>query len=312
MAPVVTAEVVPAKPAAPAQKVDPADASVPAAEPLRKVVSKVDDEPRLARQRDAILGFFKDEVPLPLDAHFEALPGSRQAILLQGKKDRSRPFVMVIDANGTRAWTKDMPLAGIVPGVRDIAVVRGAESAVGIAFCDSTGQRAALRMWNEDGSINADFEVMEVPHCDQISAIFVPGIGHVIGSTGETTARLGMIAANGMRAWDPTGVPLPWTAMAGTALSIAVDSENSFVVVGIDIAEKEKRRPNDGAILAMRYDFQGRELWRSPVNLGPRKGRTMDRVRVSVVAPGKLDVEMDEKTNDHLELTSDAVVLAVK
>ncbi len=310
--PTATAKAEPPRPPMPAQKADPGDISVPPSEPIRKIVSKIEDEPRLARQRDAILGFYKDEIPWPLEAQFEALPGSRQAILVQGKKEAGRPFVMAIDANGTRAWTKDMALAGIVPGVRDVSLVRGTESAVGIAFCDSTGERAALRMWNEDGSINADFEVMEVPHCEQISAIFIPGVGHVIGSTGETTARLGMIAANGMRVWDSTGVPLPWTAMARTALTIAVDSDNSFVVVGVDIAEKEKRRPNDGVILAMRYDFQGRALWPSPAKLGPRMGRTTERIRVRPAAPGKLDVEINEKADEHVELTSDGVILAVK
>lgn len=296
----------------PALLPDPEDATVPAAEALRKVIPKVEDDPQLVRQRDALTGFFKDELPSPFAAQFEALPGNRQAILVPGKLEAGRPFVMVIDANGTRAWTKDMPLAGIVPGVRDIALVRGAESAVGIAFCDATGNRAALRMWNADGSINADFEVMDIPHCEMISAMFVPGVGHLIGSTGETTARIGRIAANGMRVWDSAGIALPWNAMPKTALTLAGDSDNSFVVVGVDAAEKEKRRPNDGTIMAMRYDLLGRELWPTPVTLGHRRGRTLERVRVRHVGPGKLEIQVGDKPNDVVELNSDGTVTPLK
>ncbi len=301
-------EATPSATVPPALLPDPEDATVPAAEALRKIVAKVDDDPQLARQRDAVVGFFKDELPSPFAAQVEALPGNRRAVLIPGKLEAGRPFVMVIDANGTRAWTKEMPLAGIVPGVRDIAIVRGAESAVGIAFCDSTGNRAALRMWNADGSINADFEVMDIPHCELISAMFIPGMGHLIGSTGETTARIGMIAVNGMRVWDSAGIALPWHAMPKTALTLAMDSEYSFVVVGVDAAENEKRRPNDGNIMAMRYDGRGRELWPTPVALGHRRGRTMERVRVRNVAPGKLEIQVGDKPNDVVELSSDGAV----
>lgn len=292
----------------PQRQVDPEDAAIPPTEPIRKVVPSINDDAALAHQRDAIIDFFKDDLPSPVAAQFEALPGNRTAILIPGKKDLERSFVMVIDANGTRAWTKNMPLAGIVSGVRDIAIVRGIESAVGMAFCDSTGQRAALRMWHNDGSINADFEVMEVPHCDKISAVYIPGIGTVVASAGETTARIGMIADNGMRVWDSAGIALPWTAMANTALTIAVDTEKSFVVVGINATE-EKRRPNDGDIIAMRYNFQGREIWPAPMTLGHRSGRSLERIAVRVVGPQKLEVDIAEKPVQRVILSSDGVVV---
>jgi hypothetical protein len=241
---------------------------------------------------------------------FEALPADRTAILIPGKIDFSRPFVMVIDANGTRAWTKEMPLAGIVPGVRDVAIVRGLESSVGVAFCDSTGQRAGLRTWHNDGSINADFEVMEVPHCERISAVYIPGVGHIVASAGETTARVGMIADNGMRSWDSAGVGLPWTAMPLTALTIVVDSEKSFVVIGISATE-EKRRPNDGTIVAMRYNLQGKELWLAPSILGHRSGRTMERLTARVVGPNKIDVNIADKPLQQVRLSSDGVTVQV-
>jgi hypothetical protein len=291
---------------------DPEDVSVPPAEPLRKSVSKVDDDAVLTKQRDAILAFFKDDVPSPLKAQFETLPSSRMAIFIDGKNNQSSPFVMVIDANGTRAWTKEMPLAGIVPGVRDIALVRGTESAVGVAFCDSTGMRAALRMWNGDGSINADFEVMEVPHCDRINAVFIPGTGHIIGSVGETTARIGMIAANGMRVWDAAGLALPWDAQHDTALVFGVDSNASFIVVGIAAKTEDKRQPNEGTIMAMRYDFQGRSLWPVPRAIAPRTSKTFERPTIQVVGTQKLEVTISDKPGDRVQLSSEGVIVPLK
>jgi len=294
------------------QQADPEDVSVAPAEALRKSVSKVDDDAVLAKQRDAILAFFKEDVPSPLKAQFETLPASRMAIFLDGKNNQASPFVMVIDANGTRAWTKEMPLAGIVPGVRDVAIVRGTESAVGVAFCDSTGMRAALRMWNNDGSINADFEVMEVPHCDRINAVFIPGTGHIIGSVGETTARIGMIAANGMRVWDPAGVALPWDAQHDTALAIGVDTNASFIVVGIAAKTEDQKQPNEGTIMAMRYDFQGRAMWPTPRALAPRTSKAFERPIVQVVGTQKLEVTISEKPGDRVQLSSEGVLVPLK
>lgn len=290
---------------------DPQDASIPAAEATIKLVEKIDDEPVLARQRDLIVAFYKPEAPEPFFAQVEALPGNRRAILLQGKQGIDPPLVMVIDANGTRAWTKERPLVGITSPVRDMAIVRGAESSVGVAFCDATGHRAALRMWHYDGSINADFEVMEVPHCDNISAVFIPGVGHVLASTGETTARIGMIAANGMRAWDAAGIDVPWTALRRTALSIAVDTEDSFIVVGVSITEG-KTEPRDAQVLAMRYDMRGRELWKAPITLGKRPVRSWDRLRTRVTQPKAVEVVLEEKPLRRVALSADGVVVPLK
>ena len=309
--PIVSAIVTAAPPPQQDRLPDPEDASVPASEPVRKLVQNIDDEPALAKQRDAILGFFKDDLPSPIATQFEALPGDRTAILIPGKTDHSHPFVMVIDANGTRAWTKEMPLAGIVPGVHDIAIVRGPESSVGVAFCDSTGHRAALRTWLYDGTINADFEVMEVPHCDKISAVYIPNVGHIVASVGEATARIGMIAVNGMRAWDPAGIELPWAGMPRTALTIAVDTADSFIVIGTGMVEG-KTQPIEGAILAMRYDFQGREMWKIPMTLGQRSKRTLDRMRVRVIESKKLEVDLEEKPLQRVALSSDGVVVPLK
>lgn len=290
---------------------DAEDASIPAAEAVRKWVPRIEDEPSLAKQRDAITGFFKPTVPSPLAVQIETLPAGRTAILVRGEQEIDSPFVMVIDPNGTRAWTKDRPLAGIVSGVRDVVIVRGPESSVGIAFCDATGHRAALRTWHNDGSINADFEVMEVPHCDTIAALYIPNVGHLVASSGEATARFGMIASNGMRVWDAAGIDLPWSALPRTTLALAVDTEDSFVVVGAGMLEG-KTAPRDGSILAMRYDLRGRPIWKVPMNVGPRSTRSTGPIHVRVLSWTKMEVDWDDKPVQRAALSSDGVVVPLK
>ncbi len=287
---------------------EPGDDSIPPAEAHRKLVDKLDDEPLLMRQRDAVLGFYKENVPSPLAAQFETLPADRMAIFLSGKREHSKPYVMVIDANGTRAWTKEMPLAGIVPGVRDVAIVRGKESSVGIAFCDSTAKLAALRSWHHDGSINADFEIMDTADCAFISAAYVPRAGHLIAASGDKTAQIGMIAENGMRMWDRDGITLPWIPSKATALTIAVDTDDSFIVLGVG-SKKEgtSSRPNV-AILAMRYDLHGKELWQEPMNVARWSDPGPERIRARVIGTGKVEVDLEGKPRKVAELTADGIV----
>jgi hypothetical protein len=55
-----------------------------------------------------------------------------------------------------------------VPGVREMAIVRGEEGGVGLAFCDPAGELAALRKWHADGGILADYEVLAIGGCEAI------------------------------------------------------------------------------------------------------------------------------------------------
>ncbi|TKC98639.1 hypothetical protein [Polyangium fumosum] len=289
----------------------PSDHSLPATEPRRSDVKRIEDDPRLSLHRDAVLSHFGEHVGLPLSLQVETLPGDRQALLIQDSSQPDKPLVLVVAADGTRAWTKEMPLAGVVPGVREMTVVRGPEASVGVAFCDAAGGLAALRAWTSEGGIFADYEVVEIPHCEAISALYWPGHGHVVVAAGEGEARASRIDERGMRAWGRSGLTLPWKPDPGAAVGILVDTEDTFVLVGAGTAEGPLSRREE-AVFAMRYDERGKGLWPAPIAVGRPSGKTPKRPTARVVAPGKMEVEMTEgAARRRLELSSEGTVIVL-
>ncbi|MDC0743161.1 hypothetical protein [Polyangium mundeleinium] len=289
----------------------PSDHALPATEPRRSDVKRLEDDPRLSLHRDAVLAHFGEHVGLPLSLQVETLPGDRQALLIQDSSQPDKPLVLVVAADGTRAWTKEMPLAGIVPGVREMMVVRGPESSVGVAFCDAAGKLAALRAWTSEGGIFADYEVVEIPHCEAISALYWPGHGHVVVASGEGEARASRIDEQGMRAWGRSGLTLPWKPAPGAAVGILVDTDDTFVLVGAGSAERPLSRREE-AVFAMRYDERGKELWPAPIAVGRPSGNVPKRPTARVITTGKMEIEMAEgSTRRRLELSSEGTVIVL-
>ncbi|MDI1476229.1 hypothetical protein [Polyangium sp. y55x31] len=289
----------------------PSDHSLPATEPRRFLVKRFEDDPQLSLHRDAVLAHFGTNVAFPLSLQVEALPGDRQALLLEDSSQPDKPLVLVVAADGTRAWTKEMPLAGIVPGVREMTMVRGPDSSVGVAFCDAKGELAALRAWTSEGGIFADYEVLEIPHCEAISALYWPGHGHVVVAAGEGEARASRIDERGMRAWGRSGLTLPWKPDLGAAVVILVDTEDTFVLVGAGSAEGPLSRREE-AVFAMRYDERGKELWPAPIAVGRPSGKAPKRPTARVVATGKMEIElMEGAARRRLELSSEGNVVVL-
>ena len=289
----------------------PEDRSLPATEARRLELKRIEDDPRLALHRDAVLSHFGTNLGFPLSLHVEALPGDRQALLIQDSTQVDKPLVLVVAADGTRAWTKEMPLAGIVPGVREMTVVRGPESSVGLAFCDAEGRLAALRTWTSEGGIFADYEVVEIPHCEVISALYWPGQGHIVVAAGEGEARASRIDERGMRVWGRSGLTLPWKPDPGAAVVILVDTEETFVLVGAGTAEGPDKRREE-AVFAMRYDARGKELWPAPLAVGRPSGKAPKRPAARVIAAGKMEIEMTEgAARRRLELSSEGSVVVL-
>ncbi|HVK70881.1 MAG TPA: hypothetical protein VM694_40780 [Polyangium sp.] len=305
-----TSAAAPPAPSPPAPDV-PSDHALPATEPQRFPVKRIEDDPRLSLHRDAVLAHFGEHVGLPLSLQVEALPGDRQALLIQDSSQPDKPLVLVVAADGTRAWTKEMPLAGIVPGVREMTVVRGPEASVGMAFCDAAGELAALRVWTSEGGIFADYEVVEIPHCEVISALYWPGHGHVVVAAGEGEARASRIDERGLRAWGRSGLTLPWKPDPGAAVGILVDTEDTFVLLGAGSAEGSLTRREE-AVFAMRYDERGKELWPAPIAVGRPSGKAPARPTARVVTTGKMEVEMTEgAARRRLELSSEGNVIVL-
>ncbi|UQA55248.1 hypothetical protein [Polyangium aurulentum] len=284
----------------------PDDASIPTAEATRAELRRLEDDPALLAQRDALHEHFGTSLPFPLSVQTEPLPGDRRAILVMGgPRDAPDPFVLVIDARGTRPWVKERPLGGIVSGVHEMAIVRGEEAGVGLAFCDPTGKLAALRKWHADGGIFADYEVLAIGGCEAISALYWPGRGHLVAVSGAGEARVARLDQEAQRAWGPSGVRLPWKPAAGAPLTIAADGDETVILLGLGSPDDRAADPGPPAVLAMRYDAHGKALWPAPATVGRPSGVAPARVTTRQIEPGTLEVVLDAAPSRRsVELTS--------
>lgn len=284
----------------------PDDTSIPAAEPARAELRRLEDDPALLAQRDALHEHFGTNLAFPLSVQTEPLPGDRRAILVVGgPREAPDPFVLVVDAYGTRPWVKERPLGGIVPGVREMALVRGEEGGVGLSFCDPPGKLAALRKWHADGGVFADYEVLELEGCDALSALYWPGRGHLVAVSGAGEARVARLDEGAQRAWGRSGIRLPWKPAAGAPLTIAVDSEETVILLGLGTPDDRAADPGPPAVLAMRYDASGKALWPAPAAVGRPSGPPQARIVTRQLEPGTLEVVLDAAPSRRaVELTS--------
>jgi hypothetical protein len=255
-------------------------------------VRRLSDDPALARHRDALTAHFGMALPFPLEVQTAALPGARRAMLILGPPEAREPLILVTDAGGATSWIKERPLAGIVPGVRELALLGGPEGGVSLAFCDPAGKLGALRQWDADGGIVADYEVLDLTSCDAISALHWPGQGFVVAASGAAPARAQLLDGSGRRAWGRAGLELPWKPAAGAPVTIAPDTDATVVLLQVGAAGEPGGRPGAPAAMAMRFDVHGTALWPRPIAVGRPSAPPAARLVVRATGAGALRVEL--------------------
>lgn len=260
----------------------PEDGAVPG-EARRVMVRRLADDPRLSRHKETLKTQYGDKLPWPLEVQTAALPGGREALLILGPPEAREPLVLVLDASGAQAWSKEMPLVGVIPGVRELAILGAPEGGVALAFCEPEGKFAAVRHWDAEGGIVADYEVVEGGGCAALSAAHWPGRGFVVAASGPEGARAQVLDRQGSRAWGRSGVLLPWHATPGAPVSIAPSGEG-VVLLQAGLAEGASAGAAGGGasgVLAIRYDARGNMLWRAPLRVGAAPQPATARVGVS-------------------------------
>lgn len=265
---------------APPDLLDPPDESPPArdaetprrpleaAEPRRTTLRRLEDDRTLRPHGELLRDHFGGAIPAPLEIQAAPVGGGRRAILATGGPVDRRPFLLVLDAEDRVVWTKERPLAGIAPGVREIVVLPGQDGQVAISWFDAPTKLVALRVWDATGGILADFQLFSIESGDALSALYWPGRGSlVVAAEARGAARAQLLDASGRLAWGQGGKMLPWVSRAGAPVAIAVDTESSVVLVQVGDALKA-RVGDPGHALAERYDARGVALWERPVDLG--------------------------------------------
>ena len=170
----------------------------PYVEARRGVLTKSPYKEMLSDKQHLLRDQFGDEASRPLGIQEAQLENARRAVLISPLPDRpTPPLLLVLDERGSLLWTKPRPFAGTRPGIQHYAVTAAPRGGASMVWFDTASRVLALRLWDANGDILADFRLLEAEACDSLSAIYWPGVGHLvtIGKDGATQAQL--LDANG-------------------------------------------------------------------------------------------------------------------
>ncbi|MEO7330662.1 MAG: hypothetical protein ABI193_18955 [Minicystis sp.] len=236
-------------------------------ESQRVLLRRLADDPQLARHRDTLLAHFDVALDTALEVQTARLPGNRRArLLMSGPKDR-RPMILTVDAEGNILWTKERPLAGIHPGTSEMVIAPGPAGQVILIWYDKPSQVVAQRIWDTNGGIFADFQLLSIESCESLSALYWPGKGWVVAAAQPLgTARLQLLDETGRLAWGAGSHGLPWVSRSGAPVTLALDGDESVIAAQVGDARKGAAGPDQ--IYAVRYDARGAPLWEDPATLG--------------------------------------------
>jgi hypothetical protein len=194
---------------------------------------------------------------------------------------RGGPLLLVTDERGEILWTNPHPFAGIRPGPRGIqATVTGGQAGnVAVVWHDELAHVVALRTWDGEGAILADFRLLDVESCDALSAVYWPGVGHLVATGFEGETQMQLLADNGAQRFGPAGrvlTPRPFTEGHERPSPVRLVVEND-AATALYYASAPGKRGDEVDIRAMRFDRKGAFLWKLPVVVGdvvlPKTGR---------------------------------------
>src|SRR5262249_38723644 len=130
--------------------------------------------------------------------------GRRIVLVMEAGKPTSdaRPIALVIDDKSGVVWSKQRPIAGIMPPVGPIAIAPGPLGRVALAACDPPTSLVALRLWDDDGSPFADFQALTgVESCDALTLLYWPEHGWIVVAARPGVTRARLIKESGGPAW---------------------------------------------------------------------------------------------------------------
>lgn len=260
---------------------------------------------------------FGEAATTPLQVQEAQLENARRAVLIAPPaKDAGNapPLLLVLDERGTVLWTKPRPFAGTRKGIVHYTVTAHARGGVAVAWHDTASHVAALRMWDSEGMILADFQLLEVELCDTLSAAYWPGVGHLVTVGKEGTTQIQLLGSNGALQLGREGRVLsavPWGAPGATRpspVSLVVETGGATAF----FYASAKSGPGDD-VRAVRFDAQGGMVWKEPLIVGdvsvPR-GAPVPDIDVAWTDEGQTTVRLGPKRL--VDVTAEGTVLLRK
>lgn len=266
-------------------------------EARRVVVARIADEPLLAPHAAVIEQHFAGAPYLPVALQDASLANGDHALLVTTTKVRASrdadtgsdggPLLLLATAEKKLVWSKERPVAGVVPGVTEIAISPAPEGRVFLALYDPPTRVVAGRIWDADGSPFGDFQLMTLDACDALSALWWPGHGFVVAAARHGSARAQLLTEGGRLAWGE-GAPMgaAWREVA--PLSLMPDGTDGLLAVQFAHGED-----GDHA-LAFRYDRFAKMTWARPLDLGvvPRVIDPKTRIALACPIPGIVEAKL--------------------
>ena len=288
-APAPTPEVAPRADAADPDSIEDPGPPVPAVEVRRTTLRRLAEDRALGPHEAVLKEHFGDPISFPLAVQAGALPGGGRALLFQRDGKDHSPFILVHDAAGQSLWTKERPLAGIVPGVTEMVLIPTAKGDVLLSWYDPPTKIVAARHWDARGSILVDFPLVHADTCAALSGVHWPSRGFVVAAATAGAARVQLLTDAGTLAFaGEDGVALPWASRADAPVSIASDAGQAVTFFQAGYAGTAKPGAPPDHLLAARFDAHGKALWAKPLVVGPVPGAAGDRVALTTSSDGNV------------------------
>jgi hypothetical protein len=187
-----------------------------------------------------------------------AVTGGRTAALIQATRGDARPLVLLLEPSGRVAWVKTNPMGGVKPGATEAALASGPAGHVALAWCNPSSGSVALRQWAEDGGAFADYEAARFDSCEALSALYWPRKGWLLAIASLAGLVLQRVTEDGALAWGRSGIMLPWTARAAAPASLALDTEETFLLFRLG---QSGGPSSPDFVFVSRYGPDGQQIW---------------------------------------------------
>lgn len=227
-------------------------------------------------------------MPARLDYQSSALEPGVVAVLLHGDKSAGS-MLLALGPDHKLLWTRKRPLAGIVPGIRNVTLSRGPRGDVALFWYNEPSATVATRMWDVEGGLLMDAQVMETDGEKALSVLYWPGHGWVVAAARESSFVVQLLGENGDREFGTNARTVATRWRAAAPVSIFADTENSIMLFHLGYLALAPGPDAGDHLFAHRYDAHGVPLWRGPLDAGRLPGRVSDesvRVRVRHAGPG--------------------------
>jgi hypothetical protein len=266
----------------------------------RTRLARLEEDPALAANAPLVRAHFEGRVPTLFALQTVPMTESGARVLVVSDASlsaaESAPLLLVVDGASHRLrWAKRKPAAGILAPFGAFALASGPRGRVVLAICDPPTKRVALRLWDDDGSAFADFDIMDAEDCATASALYWPDHGWLVVATRPGQTRAQLVGEQGQLRWG-RGLDLGARSRTGAGVSLGQDGA-AFVLVQAGPASGNPGEAEQ--VHVFRYDARGVSLG-SPFRLGaaPAETSSLWPTELTRPRPGVFRVQLGARPVD--------------